>query len=135
MPPSRSPILTPTEEEANIRIERELALAGLTGARITFFQFILEYLIIGFDEKGALTTLVWPEIVERAGSLKYGEIGYRDGLCGLIGNVVRSATLENDETISVHCDGGTDLRIALKSHPLPGERAILTGPHHFLLVF
>ena len=49
------------DTEAN-RIKKEEALARLIGARLTSVQFILNYLILGFDERGALTTLVWPEI-------------------------------------------------------------------------
>ena len=37
-------------------------LLELRGARLTSVQFVLNYLILGFDEKGALTTLVWPKV-------------------------------------------------------------------------
>jgi len=44
------------------RIEKERALSRLIGARLTSVQFILNYLILGFDERRSLTTLVWPQI-------------------------------------------------------------------------
>ena len=61
-------------------------LSRVVGARLTSVQFVLDYLILGFDGKGALTTLVWPEIfIAGTGSvLKYGMESYRDRLCDLI---------------------------------------------------
>jgi hypothetical protein len=47
------------KDEANsARAQKEKALSRLAGARLTSVQFILNYLILGFDERGALTTLV-----------------------------------------------------------------------------
>ncbi len=37
-------------------MKKEEALSRLVGARLTSVQFILNYLILGFDEKGALKT-------------------------------------------------------------------------------
>jgi hypothetical protein len=41
-------------------LDRQKALLNIVGARLTSVQFILNYLILGFDERGAYTTLVWP---------------------------------------------------------------------------
>jgi hypothetical protein len=114
--------------------EREKALAKLIGARLTSVQFVMDYLIFGFDERGALTTLVWPEIFDTNEKISFGMKEYRDALCGLIGKIVQNATIGADETISFVFDG-SEVRIALRSYQLSGERAILTGPKHYLLVF
>ena len=45
--------------------EKEKALCKLVGARLTSVQFVMDYLIVGFDEKGALTTLIWPEVFNK----------------------------------------------------------------------
>jgi hypothetical protein len=116
-------------------IKKEEALARLVGARLTSVQFILNYLILGFDERGALTTLVWPEICQAGERSVLGMPGYRDGLCSLIEKVAKSVTMEIDETISIDFDDGTELRIPLQSYKEAGERAILTGPQHYLFVF
>lgn len=116
-------------------LERQKALLRVIGARLTSVQFVLNYLIIGFDEKGALTTLVWPEIIERSRVLRYPETGYRDQLCGLIGEVVTGSAIDQSDTISFDFGDNTSLRIPLASYQGKGERAILTGPKHFLLVY
>lgn len=115
--------------------KKEEAISRLSGARLTSVQFILDYLILGFDEKGALTTLVWPEIHCNKEILTINMQGYRDGLCSLIEKVIKRVTMEVNETISIDFENDTELRIPLASYKVPGERAILTGPDHYLFVF
>lgn len=114
--------------------EREKALSKLVGARLTSIQFVMDYLILGFDERGALTTLVWPEIFNENKKTTFGTTGYRDKLCSLIEKPLQNATMESDETISLGFENGTEIRIPLRSYRHSGERAILTGPKHYLLV-
>jgi hypothetical protein len=127
--------MTAANDSSNSWLEREKALLHLVGARLTSVQFVLDYLILGFDEKGALTTLVWPEVVQGASVNKLGSSGYRDRLCGLITSIVQSATIQADDTIEIQFDHDVELRIPLKTYAGKGERAILTAPKHFLRVF
>ncbi len=119
----------------SISAEQEEALARILGARLTSVQFVMDYLILGFDPKGALTTLVWPEIIKKNGTLRFGMDEYRNELCSLIERIVKSVTIDHDETIIINFDNGTEMRIPLKSYQYSGERAILTGPKHYLYVF
>jgi hypothetical protein len=115
--------------------EKEKALSKLIGARLTSVQFVMDYLILGFDERGALTTLVWPEIFNKNKKTTFGTTGYRDELCSLIEKTLQNATMGYDETISFDFESGIEMRIPLRSYQRSGERAILTGPKHYLLVF
>ena len=113
----------------------ESVLSRIIGARLTSINFVLDYLILGFDEKGALTSLVWPEIIAGAGSvLKFGMPGYRDRLCELITRVVLKVHFSKDETITISF-GDDRFRIPLQQRQVAGERAIFTGPKHFLHVW
>ncbi len=114
--------MTAANDSSNSWLEREKALLHLVGARLTSVQFVLDYLILGFDEKGALTTLVWPEIVQGANVARFGSPGYRDRLCGLIMNVVQSATIQADDTIDIRFDHDAGLQIPLKTYTGKGER-------------
>ena len=114
---------------------RENAVRKINGARLTSVQFVLNYLILGFDEKGALTTLVWPEVISKGEKIIVGMSDYRNQLCLLIEHTVKIATFENDETISIRYDNDIEMRIALQSYQGSGERAILTAPKHYLFVF
>jgi hypothetical protein len=108
----------------------------ICGARLTSVQFVLDYLILGFDERGALTVLVWPEIQNGKNVVKFGMSGYRDCLCELIGQVVRTVKIAEDETILVDFDNNTHIRTPLRDRKAPGERAIFNSPkHHRLCVW
>jgi hypothetical protein len=110
-------------------------LRCIHGARLSSVQFVLEYLILGFDEKGALTTLVWPEVAEGGGTSTFGMPGYRDALCGLITQVVDDVKVLDDETILITFRGKSQLRIPLRSYKGSGERAIFTAPKHVLFTW
>jgi hypothetical protein len=121
-----------TIEQPDMAPPRE-EFSKLIDARLTSVQFVLDYLILGFDQKGALTCLVWPEIIDGNISSRFGTEGYRDKLCSLIEKVVRRATMDVEETIWIEFESDA-LRIPLRSYEGKGERAILTGPNHYLLV-
>lgn len=110
-------------------------MSRLIGARLTSVQFVMDYVILGFDKKGALTTLVWPELRRGDNVLTSGMSGYRDCLCALISHVVSSAAIDQEETITIVFDELSQIIIPLRSYKLQGERAILTGPKHFLYVW
>jgi len=111
------------------------AFSRIVGARLSSVDFVLDYLILGFDGKGALTSMVWPEIVPIAGGvLKFGMPGYRDRLCGLITRVVSEVDFSEDETITISF-GDDHLRIPLQQRHNQGERAIFTAPKNFLNVW
>ncbi len=113
----------------------ERVLQTIRGARLSSVQFVLDYLILGFDEKGALTTLVWPEVTSNGSTLKFGDPGYRDCLCALIAQIVEDARIGDDETIMVHFRNGGLVAIRLQSRASEGERAIFTGPENVLFTW
>jgi hypothetical protein len=131
------------ESEDALKMENQSAtsdqsttvLGRIVGARLTSVDFVLNYLILGFDEKGALTSLVWPEVSIGGGQvLRYGMQGYRDALCNLITRVVSEANISEDEIIQITL-ADDYVRIPLREKQGAGERAILTGLKHFLHVW
>ena len=110
------------------------AFARLVGARLTSVQFVMDYLILGFDERGALTTLVWPEVRLSGGRLRFGDAGYRDALCSLIPQTTIRVEFDEQETLRCDFDGEASMFIEFGSDTTGGERGILTGPRHFLFV-
>jgi hypothetical protein len=95
----------------------------------------MDYLILGFDERGALTTLVWPEICAEQRILQFGMEGYRDHLCQLITETIDDADVTAEETIIFTFRNQTRLRIPLRRKELPGERAIFNAPKQGLYVW
>jgi len=123
-------------EMKNVGVEQGGAvLCRIIGARLTSVNFVLDYLILGFDERGTLTSLVWPEIISITGSvMTFGMSGYRDRLCDLITHAVSEVHFSEEETITISF-GNNRLRILLRQRQVPGERAIFTAPKHFLYVW
>jgi hypothetical protein len=111
------------------------ALEELSGARLTSVQFVMDYLILGFDGKGALTTLAWPKIIEGDIKMEYGMSGYRDSLCELITKTAKKVSVSDDEVFSFIFENSKQLQINLRDSKSKGERAILTGPDHLLCVW
>jgi hypothetical protein len=110
-------------------------LSEIIGARLSSVQFVMDYLILGFDAKGALTTLVWPEIMSSEPTIKFGMPGYRDSLCDLITKVVDEIEITSDEKIVIGFDGEVRLAIPLRTYEHSGERAIFTTPTNRLMVW
>jgi hypothetical protein len=127
--------MTDSKKSSDNWLEDEKALLHIVGGRLTSVQFVLDYLILGFDERGAITSLVSPEIVQDADVCRFGSPEYRNRLCELITQVVQSATIKANDTINIQFDNDTEMRIPLNSYAGKGERAILTAPKHFLRVF
>ena len=107
-------------------------LQAIVGVRLTSVQFVLNYLILGFDQKGALTTLVWPILVGPDRELRYGDGGYRDRLCELIERIVKRVEVSSEETIAISFDDGSEIHMPLRTYAARGERAIFSGAKHIL---
>ena len=111
------------------------ALSKMLESRLTSVQFVLDYLILGFDQKAAFTSLVWPVIDDEQGKSQYGSSEYRDRLCALIEQTVVGCDLDQSDKIKITFKNGATLKIDLGSYTGEGERGILTAPNHFLFVF
>jgi hypothetical protein len=110
-------------------------LSEIIGARLSSVQFVMDYLILGFDAKGGLTTLVWPEIISAEQTIEFGMPGYRDSLCDLIMRLVENVEITPDETIIIGFGRDVRLAIPLRTHQRPGERAIFTTPTNRLFAW
>jgi hypothetical protein len=121
---------SPVSEETKTAL-----LRTIIGARLTSVQFIMDYLILGFDAKGALTTVVWPELDYNKMTWRVGMDGYRDKLCDSITHSVENVQITASETMVIDLANGLQMRIQLRSYNLPGERAIFSGPKHVLCVW
>lgn len=113
----------------------EGVLRTIVQARLTSVQFVLNYLVLGFDDKGALTTLVWPEIISGEEICRFGMKSYRDRLCELIEHVVAGVDMNEQEIIEVLFTSGEKLRLRLRDYQAAGERAIFTAPKGSLYVW
>lgn len=111
------------------------ALSRIVGSKISFMQFILDYLIIGFSENGAMSVFVWPELHISGSVFRIGDSRYRDELCKFIGCDVVEASINLDDIIKIECGDQSILLINLKGIDQDMDRAIITAPKHFIYSF
>jgi len=116
----------------DLTLDNEM-LQKVVGARLTSVYFVLDYVMLGFDERGGLTALVWPILFRNGEELRFGQNGYRDGLCELIGGTVEKASISLDETISISFGGGVLIEIPLGTRTDGCERATFNIPREHLL--
>jgi hypothetical protein len=123
-----------SDKPATSWLDRNQGLLRIVGARLTSVQFVLDHLILGFDDKGSLSTHVWPDIVHKEQAIVLGDAGYRDRLCALIRRMVTAAAIDSADTIRIHFGNDDRLAMALDKYQGDAERAILTGPHHYVRI-
>ena len=113
-----------------------MAFEEIVGRELSSVTFVQDYLQLDFD--GAVLTLfVWPDIFREEGSYAFGEPGYRDMLCGEIGEEVSETTLEPGEAIEVQFEDGVILRASLREEDIEVTEAghFRSGVGEALIVF
>ena len=78
---------------------------ALVGDELAGVTFVMDYLQLQF-QGGVATLYVWPEVHRTGGVLVVGDTGYRDGLCGLIGDRVTAAGIFLDDGAVIAFKGG-----------------------------
>lgn len=94
-----------------------MAFANLVGQELASVAFVADHLQLDFGGP-VLTLFVWPEVFRDEGSYGFGEPGYRDMLCGEIGEDVGEATLEPGEALEIQFEDGVILRLSLREEDL-----------------
>lgn len=109
----------------------------LREAQLLSVAFVQDYLELDFD--GPLLTLyVWPDVADADGiSIAYGEPGYRDALCSVIGETVTTPELHEGRSMTVEFENGTVLALSLREEDIDVSEAgsFRTAAEDTLLVF
>lgn len=90
----------------------------LRDTQLSSVAFVQDYLELDFD--GPLLTLyVWPDVADADGiSIAYGEPGYRDALCSVIGETVTTPELTEGRALTVEFENGTVLALSLREEDI-----------------
>lgn len=113
-----------------------MALDTIVGQELASVAFVADYLQLDFGGQ-ILTLFSWPEVFREEGSYGFGEPGYRDMLCGEIGEDVGDATLEPGEALEIRFEDGVVFRLSLREEDLDVTEAghFQTGSGGPLAVF
>jgi hypothetical protein len=77
-------------------------LVSLEGEQLSAVTFVRDYVQLHFDGP-RLTLLTWPVVIAAEARCAFGEPGYRDSLCRLIGRIVARAYVRVEERLRVNC--------------------------------
>ena len=108
----------------------------LPGEELTAVEFVERFLQLRFGDV-LLALYVWPDVADPDGiSIAYGEPGYRDALCLLIGETVQTAELEHGRSLTAEFENGYVLALSLREEDIDtAESGTLTGPDGETLEF
>jgi hypothetical protein len=105
----------------------------LNGAELTAVEFVLDFLQLRFDDS-LLTLLAWPVIADANGvSIGFGDPGYRDALCFVIGEEVKTALYNEGNELTLEFENGVVIALSLREEELNSPQAgSFTSPEgHF----
>ncbi len=90
----------------------------LRDTQLSSVAFIQDHLQLDFD--GPLLTLyIWPDVADADGiSIAFGEPGYRDALCSVIGETVTEPELNEGRALTVEFENGTVLALSLREEDI-----------------
>ena len=109
----------------------------LVGEKLSSVTFVMDYLQLDFDGN-RFTLNVWPVITVGGKEYKFGEPSYRDSLCSLITKVVKQASGEEKQHLTLDFESGDMLTVSLDSdNPelVTPEIAIFTDTNEKWYVF
>jgi hypothetical protein len=97
-------------------------VTALEGQELTAVEFVADYLRLRFDGP-MITMYAWPHLLFPEFSLAYGEPEYRNGLCAQIGEIVKKASLEEFESLTIELENDTVIALSLREEDLSGPEA------------
>ena len=97
-------------------------VSAIEGEELEAVEFVEDYLQLRFE--GPLLTLYeWPSVLLEDFSISYGEPGYRDALCALIGEEVEQALLEDGSSLTLKLANGAVVALSLREEDMSGPEA------------
>jgi len=97
-------------------------ISGIEGEELRSVAFVEDYLELRFGSS-LLTLYAWPYVMHTEYSVAFGEPEYRNALCALIGEQVATATLEEENALTIEFASGVVLGLSLREEDLDSPEA------------
>ena len=98
-------------------------LSTIVGESLTAVEFVQDYLQLRFDQ-AYVTLFVWPDVADADGiSIAYGQPGYRDALCSVLGENIAEAHYDEARALTFEFENGTVFALSLREEDIPGPEA------------
>ena len=97
-------------------------VSGLVGEELKSVCFVEDYLELGFGE-AKVTYFAWPHVLLPEFSVAFGEPEYRNALCAQIGETVATASLEEDDALTIEFGNGVVFGLSLREEDVDGPES------------
>lgn len=88
-------------------------ISAIEGEELKAVSFVEDFLELRFATS-LLTLYDWPYVMLPHFSVAFGEPEYRNALCAQIGELVSTATLEEDDALTIELANGVVLGLSLR---------------------
>ena len=95
---------------------------ALVGEELRSVAFVEDFLELRFGTP-LLTLYDWPHVLLTDFSVAYGEPEYRNALCAQIGEMVSTASLEEDNALTIELANGVVLGLSLREEDVDGPES------------
>ena len=95
---------------------------ALVGEELRSVAFVEDFLELRFGTP-LLTLYDWPHVLLPDFSVAFGEPEYRNALCSLIGETVSTASLEEDDALTIEFGNGVVFGLSLREEDVDGPES------------
>ncbi len=99
-----------------------MEVSAIIGEELVGVEFVQDYLQLRFAAP-LFTLYAWPHVLFPDFSVAYGEPEYRNALCAQIGEKVVSASLEEDDALTIEFENGTVFGLSLREEDIDGPES------------
>jgi hypothetical protein len=97
-------------------------ISAIEGAELKAVEFVEDYLQLRFGEP-LLKLYDWPHVLLPDFSVAFGEPEYRNALCAQIGEQVTTASLEEDDALTIELGNGVVFGLSLREEDVDGPES------------
>jgi hypothetical protein len=97
-------------------------ISAIEGEELKSVAFVEDFLELRFGAP-VLTLYDWPYVLLTDFSVGYGEPEYRNALCAQIGETVATASLEEDDALTIEFGNGAVFGLSLREEDVDGPES------------
>ncbi len=97
-------------------------ISAIEGEELKSVAFVEDFLELRFGTP-VLTLYDWPYVLLTDFSVGFGEPEYRNALCAQIGETVATASLEEDDALTIEFGNGVALGLSLREEDVDGPES------------
>jgi hypothetical protein len=97
-------------------------ISAIEGEELKSVAFVEDFLELQFG-RSLLTLYTWPYVMLTDFSVAFGEPEYRNALCAQIGEMVSTASLQEDDALTIELQNGVVLGLSLREEDVDGPES------------